>query len=90
MKKIIVMIQPFSLTQKIEGYEDGYKFASVNSTISNVPNDILDIIATDGNYENFSKITIAGPKKFTEKIVQKIKEKEMLAYNKNNLEIEVF
>lgn len=90
MKKIIVMIQPFSLTQKIEGYEDGYKFASVNSTISNVPNDILDIIATDGNYENFSKITIVGPKKFTEKIVQKIKEKEMLAYNKNNLEIEVF
>lgn len=90
MKKIIVMIQPFSLTQKIEGYEDGYKFASVNSTISNVPNDILDIIATDGNYENFSKITIAGPKKFTEKIVQKIKEKEMLIYNKNNLEIEVF
>lgn len=90
MKKIIVMIQPFSLTQKIEGYEDGYKFASVNSTISNVPNDILDIIATDGNYENFSKITIAGPKKFTEKIVQKIKEKEMSTYNKNNLEIEVF
>ena len=90
MKKIIVMIQPFSLTQKIEGYEDGYKFASVNSTISNVPNDIIDIIATDGNYENFSKITIVGPKKFTEKIVQKIKEKEMLAYNKNNLEIEVF
>lgn len=90
MKKIIVMIQPFSLTQKIEGYEDGYKFASVNSTISNVPNDIFDIIATDGNYENFSKITIAGPKKFTEKIVQKIKEKEMLMYNKNNLEIEVF
>lgn len=90
MKKIIVTIQPFSLTQKIEGYEDGYKFASVNSTISNVPNDILDIIATDGNYENFSKITIAGPKKFTEKIVQKIREKEMLMYNKNNLEIEVF
>lgn len=90
MKKIIVTIQPFSLTQKIEGYEDGYKFASVNSTISNVPNDILDIIATDGNYENFSKITIAGPKKFTEKIVQKIKEKEMATYNKNNLEIEVF
>lgn len=90
MKKIVVMIQPFSLTQKIEGYEDGYKFASVNSTISNVPNDILDIIATDGNYENFSKITIAGPKKFTEKIVQKIREKEMLTYNKNNLEIEVF
>lgn len=90
MKKIIVTIQPFSLTQKIEGYENGYKFASVNSTISNVPNDILDIIATDGNYENFSKITIVGPKKFTEKIVQKIKEKEMLTYNKNNLEIEVF
>lgn len=90
MKKIIVTIQPFSLTQKIEGYEDGYKFASVNSTFSNVPNDIIDIIATDGNYENFSKITIAGPKKFTEKIVQKIKEKEMLMYNKNNLEIEVF
>lgn len=90
MKKIIVTIQPFSLTQKIEGYENGYKFASVNSTISNVPNDILDIIATDGNYENFSKITIAGPKKFTEKIVQKIREKEMLTYNKNNLEIEVF
>lgn len=90
MKKIIVTIRPFSLTQKIEGYEDGYKFASVNSTISNVPNDIFDIIATDGHYENFSKITIAGPKKFTEKIVQKIKEKEMLTYNKNNLEIEVF
>lgn len=90
MKKIIVMIQPFSLTQKIEGYEEGYKFASVNSTISNVPNDILDIIATDGNYENFSKIVITGPKKFTEKIVQKIKEKEMSTYNKNNLEIEVF
>lgn len=90
MKKIIVTIQPFSLTQKIEGYEDGYKFASVNSTISNVPNDILNIIATDGNYENFSKITIAGPKKFIEKIVQRIKEKEMLTYNKNNLEIEVF
>lgn len=90
MKKIIVTIQPFSLTQKIEGYEGGYKFASVNSTISNVPNDIFNIIATDGNYENFSKITIAGPKKFTEKIVQKIKEKEMLMYNKNNLEIEVF
>lgn len=90
MKKIIVTIQPFSLTQKIEGYEDGYKFASVNSTVSNIPNDIFGIITTDGNYENFSKIVIAGPKKFTEKIVQKIKEKEMATYNKNNLEIEVF
>lgn len=90
MKKIIVMIQPFAMTQKVEEYENGYKFASVNSTISNVPNDILNIIATDGNYENFNKITIVGPKKFTEKIVQKIKEKEMLTYNKNNLEIEVF
>lgn len=90
MKKIIVTIQPFAMTQKVEGYENGYKFASVNSTVSNIPNDIFGIIATDGNYENFSKITIAGPKKFTEKIVQKIKEKEMATYNKNNLEIEVF
>lgn len=90
MKKIIVTIQPFAMTQRIEGYENGYKFASVNSTISNVPNDILNIIATDGNYENFNKVVIAGPKKFTEKIVQKIKEKEMATYNKNNLEIEVF
>ena len=90
MKKIIVTIQPFAMTQKVEGYENGYKFASVNSTVSNIPNDIFGIIATDGNYENFSKITIVGPKKFTEKIVQKIKEKEMATYNKNNLEIEVF
>lgn len=90
MKKIIVMIQPFAMTQKVEGYENGYKFASVNSTVSNIPNDIFGIITTDGNYENFSKIVIAGPKKFTEKIVQRIKEKEMLMYNKNNLEIEVF
>ena len=90
MKKIIVTIQPFAMTQKVEGYENGYKFASVNSTISNVPNDILNIITTDGHYEDFSKITIVGPKKFTEKIVQKIKEKEMATYNKNNLEIEVF
>lgn len=90
MKKIIVTIQPFAMTQKVEGYENGYKFASVNSTVSNIPNDIFGIIATDGNYENFSKITIVGPKKFTEKIVQKIREKEMATYNKNNLEIEVF
>ena len=90
MKKIIVTIQPFTMTQKVEGYENGYKFASVNSTVSNIPNDIFGIIATDGNYENFSKITIVGPKKFTEKIVQKIKEKEIATYNKNNLEIEVF
>lgn len=90
MKKIIVMIQPFAMTQKVEGYENGYKFASVNSTISNISNDIFGIITTDGHYEDFSKITIVGPKKFTEKIVQKIKEKEMATYNKNNLEIEVF
>lgn len=90
MKKIIVTIQPFAMTQRVEGYENGYKFASVNSTVSSVPNDIFNIIATDGHYENFSKITIVGPKKFTEKIVQKIKEKEMATYHKNNLEIEVF
>lgn len=90
MKKIIVMIQPFAMTQKVEGYENGYKFASVNSTVSNIQNDIFGIITTDGHYEDFSKITIVGPKKFTEKIVQKIKEKEMATYNKNNLEIEVF
>ena len=90
MKKIIVTIQPFTMTQKVEGYENGYKFASVNSTVSNIPNDIFGIITIDGHYEDFSKITIVGPKKFTEKIVQKIKEKEMATYNKNNLEIEVF
>ena len=90
MKKIIVMIQPFAMTQKVEGCENGYKFASVNSTVSNIPNDIFGIITTDGHYEDFSKITLVGPKKFTEKIVQKIKEKEMATYNKNNLEIEVF
>lgn len=90
MKKIIVTIQPFAMTQKVEGYENGYKFASVNSTVSNILNDIFGIITTDGHYEDFSKITIVGPKKFTEKIVQKIKEKEMATYNKNNLEIEVF
>lgn len=90
MKKIIVMIQPFTQTQKIECYEDGNKIASVNSSITSIPNDIIDIIKTNGEYESFSKIILVGPKKFNEKIMRKIKEKEFAAYNKNNLEIEVF
>lgn len=90
MKKIIVMIQPFTQTQKIECYEDGNKIVSVNSSIASIPGDIIDVIKTDGKYETFSKVVLVGPKKFNEKIAQKIKEKEFAAYNKNNLEIEVF
>lgn len=89
MSKMVITIQPFTITQKIELFSDaGEKIGTTNTTIKSLVKDIFGTIETYKN-EDFSKIFLIGPKKYCYDLDRRIREKEFEQYNCNKIEIEV-
>ena len=83
MKKIVGMLQPFTLTQKVFVYEDGNKIDATSTTIDKIDTDILTFV----EQYNITKIDLVGPQQFSRGIGKKLQETELAKYNTNTLEI---
>ena len=81
MKKIIGIIRPFDVKQILYVYQDGNKLDNIQPTIDSIPEQVIQLAY---KYE-ISQIDLSGPKRFTENIIKKIKQREMTKYNKNEL-----
>ena len=86
MSKMIITIQPFTITQKIEIFSDeGQKIGTTNTSL------VKDIFGTIEAFKNIdiSKIFLVGPQKYCYDLDRKIREKEFEQYHCNKIEIEV-
>jgi hypothetical protein len=85
MKKIVVVIKPFTLNQNVYAYEDN-DIINVNQVkLSELQNTIV----TMANEYQANDIILVGAKKFSTGIKNKIKEVEMAKYNCDKLNIEI-
>lgn len=82
-KKIIGILQPFDTKQIIYVYEDNNKIDIVETTMSDFSISVLDLI----NKYDILDINLAGPKQYTKKIGNDIKEQEITKYNNSQITI---
>jgi hypothetical protein len=85
MKKIIGMIKPFDMKQNFYVYEDGNKLDSASPTIDEISETIFALMQ---EYD-VSQLDLVGPKQYNKGLSKKIKEAEMIKYDKNTLEINI-
>jgi hypothetical protein len=85
MKKIIGMIKPFDMKQNFYVYEDGNKLDSASPTIDEISETIFALMQ---EYD-VSQLDLVGPKQYNKGLSKKIKEAEMVKYDKNTLEINI-
>ena len=83
MKKIIGVIYPFDRNQTFYDYQDGNKIKVKQFTLDEIPTEVLTL-AKEYDVE---EIDLSGAKVFSQKLVQKIKEQELLRYNQNTINI---
>ncbi len=84
MKKIVGMLQPFTLFQQVLVYEDNNKIdIAENVMISDMDKVILNFVDT----YDITKIDLVGPVQFSKKIGKELEKAELTRYGKNILEI---
>ena len=85
MKKIVGVLRPFDLEQSFYVYENGNKIDMAHPTVD----EINEVVFSFVEKYNISQVDLTGPKQYSKGIGNKIKEAEMLKYNKNSLEINI-
>lgn len=83
MKKIVGVLRPFDLEQSFYVYENGNKIDMAHPTVD----EINEVVFSFVEKYNISQIDLTGPKQYSKGISKKIKETEMLKYNKNSIEV---
>lgn len=81
MKKMVSMLQPFSLQQNIIVYENGNKLDYVTVNTDKVPETVLEL----SKKYNCLQLDLFGPKKYAEGIGNMISELEITKYNKSKI-----
>ena len=82
-KKIIGMLQPFDTKQIIYVYEGNNKIDVAEATIDN----FATVVSSLANKYDILDINLAGPKQYTKKIGNDIKEQEITKYNNSQITI---
>lgn len=85
MKKVMVMIQPFTVEQNILVYEDGNKIDA--ATVSNVDNIVPQLITYTKKYNDIEQIVFVGAKHYNKIYGNKFQESELAEYGNNNITI---
>ena len=85
MKKVVVMIQPFTIEQNILVYEDGNKIDA--ETVSSVDNIVPQLIAYTKKYNDIEQIVFIGAKHYNKIYGNKFQESELAEYGNNNITI---
>lgn len=83
MKKIVGVLRPFDLEQSFYVYENGNKIDMAHPTVDEINEVVFSFIEK----YNIFQIDLTGPKQYAKGISKKIKETEMLKYNKNSIEV---
>lgn len=81
MKKIIGIIHPFDMYQTFHIFQDGEELEVIQTRINEIPDTIFDLSHTYNIYQ----IDLSGSQHFVKKIIEQIKEKELIKYNENKL-----
>ena len=84
MKKILSILQPFTLKQHIFVYEDGNKLEIAEASIDEFNDKILSLAQ---KYE-IKKIEFLGPKKYSKGIAKQLLEENLSKYQIDALEID--
>lgn len=85
MKKVMVMIQPFTVEQNILVYEDGNKIDA--ATVSSVDNIVSQLITYTKKYNDIEQIVFVGAKHYNKIYGNKFQESELAEYGNNNITI---
>ena len=85
MKKIMVMIQPFTVEQNILVYEDGNKIDAI--TVQNVDTIVPQLMTYTQKYTDIEQIAFVGTKHYNRIYGNKFQESEMKEYGINKIEI---
>lgn len=85
MKKVVVMIQPFTVSQDILVYEDGNKIDAIS--VINVDAVVPQLIAYTQKYNDIEQIAFVGAKHYNKIYGNKFQESEMKEYGVNKIEI---
>lgn len=85
MKKVMVMIQPFTVEQNILVYEDGNKIDA--ATVSSVDNIVPQLITYTKKYNDIEQIVFVGAKHYNKIYGNKFQESELAEYGNNNITI---
>lgn len=83
MNKIIGMIEPFQQIQILYIYQDNIKVDAVKTTMDDLVEDIIPLIK---KYD-VTEIDFRGPKKFSKKFGDEIKNSMLSRYNNSSIEI---
>lgn len=81
MNKIILTLSPTLLRQTMTIYNKNTKSPSSVTAF-----ELKDLEKTVFSIQNIESITLVGNKKYTKKLEQKLKQYELTAYGKNNIE----
>ncbi len=81
MKKLIGLLRPFDMTQTFYVYEDGNQLKTVELTIDEIPETVLQLC----DKYNIEQIDLVGSKGYSKGLIKQIQEKESIKYNKNTL-----
>lgn len=82
MNKIILTLSPTLLRQTMTVYNNKNTKSPSSTTAFN----LKDLEKTVFSIQNIESITLVGNKKYTKKLEQKLKQYELTAYGKNNIE----
>lgn len=85
MKKIVAIIKPFEIKQKVFVYEDGQEVASTEVVLDELNETILSYAKT---YE-VNSVDLAGPKKYNAGLARDLEQYELTKYSVNNMDINI-
>ena len=83
--KIVGIIKPFDLTQRIYVFNEGDNIETVSTTLEDFNNVIFSLC----NKYNITNIDLAGAKKFNNQIKENLIKENITKYNINNLSINI-
>lgn len=84
-RKIIGMIEPFSLRQTFYVYEDGNKIASAEPKIEEINETVFSFMQ---EYD-VNELNLLGPKQYNRGLSKKLKQEELNKFGLNKLEINI-
>lgn len=85
MKKIVIMVQPFTVEQNVIVYEDGNKIDAF--TVANVDALVPQLINYTENHTDIEELVFIGARHYNKIYGNKFQENELAKYGANKIQI---
>ena len=84
MRQIICIIQNFDIYQTIYVYQNGNKLDMIQVKMDQIPNTIIKF----SNMYNIDDVRLmCHPKKYAQKMIEKIQQEELTRYNQHKIKV---